>query len=150
MSHDTNRGGGDALDRRTFDCLQAAGWIFPTTPDAIRRSDEALGPPPPLPPELADGGALFDRITAKGATPEDDENSDDHNPSRTQGARIHRHPSAEDREIGEAFARAAREGREIPPEVEERMRRAREAQEVRERAERRDADDQDAEDDGDA
>lgn len=149
MSDDANRGGGDALDRRTFDCLRNAGWIFPTTPDDIRLSDEALGPPPPLPPELADGGALFDRIVAKGETPEDDEPPDGRRPSRTHRAPIHRLPSAEEREIGEAFARAAREGGDIPPEVEERMRRAREAQEARERAERQDADDRDPEDDGD-
>lgn len=101
----------DKAERALFDALCEAGWIAPQTLEDVRRAEaELAGHAVPLPPELRDTDAVF-----HGA-----------NRSRTEAEVTNK---AARIEAERNLARAAREGGQIPPEVEERMRHDREAAE---------------------
>ncbi len=98
------------LDPQLAADLQAAGLPFPTDADAVERFDRVFGPHPPLPPHLADGGALFDRLVQRPA------------------AIIHPLPlrSPLQSEVDESYALAARNGGDLSDETRRLMRQARE------------------------
>lgn len=82
------------------------GWVVPVTPDEIARVEAELeGEDMELPPKLRDPYAVFD--AAERPCPSDPVT-----------------PTNDD--VVECLARAAREGKEISPEVEQRMCRDRE------------------------
>ena len=98
----------DSLDPQLAADLRDAGFPFPTTPSAVEYFDAVFGPFPSLPVHVADGGALFDRLTS------------------SQPARIiplHPRPVVQP---DPGYALAARNGGDITEEARERMRRARE------------------------
>ena len=95
-----------------YEALKSAGWAVPQSEDAVRRADEALaGGTVVLPESLRDPQAVLER-GPRGEAVE---------------PRALAFPSAG--EAAEDLARAAREGGEVPPEIEEIMGRDRRAAE---------------------
>ncbi|MCI0458581.1 MAG: hypothetical protein L0Z62_16580 [Gemmataceae bacterium] len=90
------------LERLAFETLKSLGWLIPQTPaDVARAEAELASDSVELPESLRDPFAILDTCP----------------PKRPEPA-----PATPDEETAELLARAAREGGEIPPEVEERMR----------------------------
>jgi hypothetical protein len=94
----------DELMREAMVCL---GWLIPTTPEAVARAEAELDEESiELPESLQDPYVLLDAtVRPRSTTPV-------------------RQPSNDD--IVQCLARAAREGKDIPAEVEEQMRKDRE------------------------
>ena len=98
--------------RDVHDALLSAGWAIPESEADVRRAEEALADgPAALPESLCDPAAAWRRAERTDAP----------------GVRIAPFPSAG--EAAENLARAARDGGEIPPEIEEILRRDRRAAE---------------------
>ncbi len=104
------RGEGErGLADDVYDALHSLGWIVPqTAADVLRAEAELAEAPPDLPAELQDAQAVLE-----GARP------------RGGAARPLAFPPNAD--VDNTLARAAREGGQISPEVEEAMRRDRQA-----------------------
>lgn len=103
----------DALDPEIFTWLKKTGHIIPTTPEDVLRAEMPLDEKSEaLPEDLRDPEFLLRRLNR---------------PDQAEPLRIVPLPSPEQRAVETAFARAARQGGEIPPEIEERMRLDREA-----------------------
>jgi hypothetical protein len=97
------------VERLAYEALRRSGELFPITPEDVARVEKQLGDvPEPVPrslltpPDLSASPAL---------------------------RRLRLVSSPLDAETQKNLARAAREGKAIPPEIEERMRRDREAAE---------------------
>ena len=100
-----------ALAADIHQALSDLGWVPPTSADQVAEAEGQLsGADAPLPDSLRDGEAVFDR-DERDATP----------------AVTLRFDTDDD--IDATLRRAAREGGQISPEVEERMRRDRQAAE---------------------
>jgi hypothetical protein len=97
------------LDRKIYDAMRLKGWVIPQTVEDVLRAEAELDGDDgcdDLPAELMDPYAILHRESAR--------------PIKVRP--LH---SAGDREAEKYLARAARDGREIPPEIEERMKRDR-------------------------
>jgi len=107
------RRGGEALAADIHDALRSLGWVVPRTEDEVRLAERELAdaPPPELPEALQDARGVFERRTAG------------------EDARRRTLPFPGRRDVDATLARAAREGGNIPPEVEQAMRRDRQAAE---------------------
>jgi hypothetical protein len=95
----------ERLEGLVHEAMVRLGWVLPVRPEDVARVEEELDENAELPPGLRDPYTIFD--TAK--------------PPR---AALPSAPANDD--VVECLARVAREGKGIPPEVEERMRRDRE------------------------
>jgi|SRR5215213_95695 len=104
----TPGGPDDELDRKIYDAMRLKGWVIPQTVEDVLRAEAELDDEgcDDLPAELMDPYAILRRETAR--------------PIKVRP--LH---SAGDREAEKHLARAARDGGEIPPEIEERMKRDR-------------------------
>lgn len=95
------------IERTVHDAMMVRGWLIPRSEEEVMRAESELADHPvDLPKELEDPACLLDAIAD--CVPEP------------------RLRLPVNREAAENLARAAREGGEIPPEVEERMRADRE------------------------
>ena len=111
-AHDNERAD-DALDLEIYAWLKKTGHVIPTTPEDVLRAEKALGEQfEALPEELADPEILLRRLDQQ---------------EESEPLRIVPLSSPEQGAVEKALARAARQGSEIPPEIEERMRRDRES-----------------------
>jgi hypothetical protein len=91
------------LERTVHDAMLLRGWLIPTSEEQVLRAESELADHSvELPKELEDPACVLDAIA-----------------DCVQEPRL-RLPV--NREAAENLARAAREGGEIPPEIEERMR----------------------------
>ena len=101
-----------ALEAQVHQSLTDMGWAAPESESDVRRAEAELSDSPAtLPPALTDPASIFDTEAARGFAV-----------SET----IKFSPSAG---VSQNLARAAREGGQISPEIEERMRRDRKAAE---------------------
>jgi hypothetical protein len=101
----------DDLELQVYEAFLARGWIIPQTEAEVSRAEaEMVGECDELPAELRDPYAVLSRALETGAKV------------------LALHP-VDDEEMPKQLARAAREGKDIPPEIEERMRHDREAAE---------------------
>jgi len=100
----------DELEKLVHEAMLRLGWLFPETPEDIARIEAELeSSGSNLPPELRDPYTVFDAEKCARpnyvAKPSSDQDEDD---------------------MADCLGRAAREGKVIRPEVEERMHRDRE------------------------
>ena len=103
---------GPQLDADVHDALRSLGWIVPRCErDVLAAEGRLADAPADLPPGLADPKAVLAGASSLAGGP---------------GRTI---PLATDPDIDATLARAAREDRRIPPEIEEAMRRDRQAAE---------------------
>ena len=101
----------DDLEKELFEALKRFGWTIPQTEREVEKAEEEIERNlVTLPNSLRDPSKLLDKL---------------HNPSQPLTHRS----SLTDSTTMEQLARAAREGGEITPEVEERMRHDRKAAE---------------------
>jgi hypothetical protein len=100
------------LERQVYEAFLRRGWIIPQTEADVSRAEaETKGECGELPAELKNPQAVLRRAVK----------------TREQVVPLQLAEDAEDTPL--QMARAARAGKDIPPEVEERMRRDREASE---------------------
>lgn len=100
----------DAIARAVDDAMRSVGWTLPQDEDAVAAAERDLADHlVDLPDSLTDATHTFDRAAAPDVTL--------------------RLPAAANPDIDAALARAAREGRSIPPHIEQRMREDRAAAE---------------------
>jgi hypothetical protein len=91
------------------DAMRSLGWTVPTcVEDVLRAEADLAASPSPLPAELQDAKAVFER------------------PDESPGADVVL-PFGGDADIDATLARAAREAGHITPEIEQAMRRDRQA-----------------------
>lgn len=101
----------DELERQVYEAFITRGWIFPQTEGDVSRAEaEMAGRKIELPASLRDPYALLSRSSA------------------TRASVVSLQPAQND-ETPELLARAARAGKDIPEDIEERMRQDREAAE---------------------
>ena len=111
-AHDNKRAD-DALNPEIYAWLKKTGHVIPTTPEDVLRAEEALDEQlEALPEELGDPKILLRRLDQQ---------------EESEPLRIVPLSSPEQGVVEKALARAARQGGEIPHEIEERMRRDRES-----------------------
>ncbi len=111
-AHDNQRAGA-ALDPEIYAWLKKTGHVIPTTPEDVLRAEEAMDDQlEALPEELADPEILLRRLDQQ---------------EESEPLRIVPLSSPEQGVVEKALARAARQGGDIPHEIEERMRRDRES-----------------------
>ena len=98
----------EQLEQQVYEAFLARGWIIPQTEGDVSRAEAEMAADEhkELPPELCDPYAVLRR--AQGV-----------------GGRVTALQPV-DPETSELLARAARAGKDIPPEIDERMRRDRE------------------------
>ena len=100
--------GGEALDSEVHEALRSLGWVAPECEDDVRRAETELSASAaPLPESLIDAATVFAPKAACGF-------------AKVLSPCFPSDPQTEDN-----LARAARQGGEIPPEIEEKMRRDR-------------------------
>lgn len=101
------------VERHVFDAMRSLGWIIPTTEEDVAFAEAMLSREVvELPEELKDPYPILESIDA------------DCPP-------IPAAPVPRDAQVEENLARAAREGGDIQPEIEQQMRRDRQAAEQR-------------------
>ena len=102
----------EELELQVYEAFLARGWIIPQTEADVSRAEAeiAVGEYEELPSKLRDPYAVLKR-------------------SSERQAKVLSLQQADDDEMTEQMARAARFGKDIPPEIEERMRQDREAAE---------------------
>jgi hypothetical protein len=99
------------VERALYDALRCSGWLIPQTVEDVRRAEAELAAHHViLPSSLRDPAAVFD---GGASSPQEDFTI----------------PLVSDVNAEEYLARAAREGGDIPAEIEERMRLDRDAAE---------------------
>ena len=102
----------EELELQVYEAFLARGWIIPQTEADVSRAEAEMsaGECEELPSKLHDPYAVLKR-------------------SSERQAKVMSLQQADDDEMPEQMARAARFGKDIPPEIEERMRQDREAAE---------------------
>jgi hypothetical protein len=96
----------DRFEDEVHAALAEGGYIPPTTIDQVRRvEEEQKGLPQDLPPSLQNAAAVLERSRRN-----------------LRAVAHHQARSSDNSEVEQNLARAAREGKELSPEVEERMR----------------------------
>lgn len=107
--HDNSSGMDKALDQAIHDTMRLGGWVLPKFPKEIERSEQLMAEEPvKLPQGLADPFAILSR------------------PSRRPRFSVPL-PESASGSAEQNLARAAREGGDIPPEVQEQMAKDRKA-----------------------
>lgn len=102
-------GAGDEVDMLIHNAMRAAGWVLPKTPQEIELAEKALTEQPVnLPERLVDPYAVLDRSSK----------------AIRLGAEF---PGPQSISAEQNLAQAAREGGEIPPDVQEQMKQDRQA-----------------------
>jgi len=99
--------GGAEFDKDVYDALEAAGWMFPETPDGVEQAEKELGQGTiELPDRLSNASGVFDDIRQS--------------PAEESEGRTIQFPR--DENIARSLARAARDGGDISEELADRMR----------------------------
>src|SRR5262249_15366158 len=98
---DESSASGERLEDLVHEAMLSLGWVLPATPENVARIEAGLDESAALPAALSDPYAVFDAV-------------------KRPCPRPLLRPSNDD--VAECLSRVAREGREIPPEVEARMR----------------------------
>lgn len=111
QNHKKAEFGDELVERLAHRAARNAGWLMPETEDEVAQAELELAiNPVPLPPELADPSAILNHLTGCQSVP---------GPIRLRISA----------DVETNLARAAREGSDISPDVEARMRADREAAE---------------------